>query len=48
MQYAVGTSDTTAPDDGWSAEITTGTDAGTYFVWCKVVGDDNHEDSEPP
>ena len=47
MQYAVGTSETTAPEDGWSDEIPTGTDSGTYFVWCKVVGDDNHEDSEP-
>ena len=46
MQYAVGTSESTAPDDGWSAEIPTGTDPGTYYIWYKVVGDNNHEDLE--
>ncbi len=47
MQYAIATDSTTAPKNGWSTEVPTGTDAGSYFVWCKVVGDNNHEDIEP-
>ena len=47
MQYALGTDATTAPTSGWSASIPTGTDAGTYYVWYKVIGDDNHKDTEP-
>ncbi|MCD8046957.1 MAG: DUF6273 domain-containing protein, partial [Clostridiales bacterium] len=31
----------------WSAEIPTGTDAGTYIVYYKVVGDSNHNDYTP-
>ncbi|MCH5352125.1 MAG: hypothetical protein J1E06_01435, partial [Acutalibacter sp.] len=39
MQYAIGTSKTTAPSDGeFSGTIPTGTDAGTYYVWYKVFG----------
>ena len=47
MQYAVGTSESTAPDDGWITEIPKVTDPGTYYIWYKVVGDKNHEDTEP-
>ena len=46
MQYAIGTDSETAPTDGWSASIPTGTNAGTYYVWYKAVGDENHSDSE--
>ena len=34
-------------DGTYSADIPTGTDAGTYQVWYKVVGDGNHSDSTP-
>ncbi len=47
LQYAIGTSATTAPTSGWSASIPTATNVGTYFVWYKVVGDANHNDSDP-
>ena len=47
MWYAVGTDETTAPTDGWSQDIPEKTDVGKYYVWYKVVGDENHEDTEP-
>ena len=46
IQYALGVDDITAPADGWSTSIPTGTNAGTYYVWYKAVGDGNHGDSE--
>ncbi len=42
MQYALGTKD--AATEEYSTSIPTGTDAGTYYVWYKVVGDVNHND----
>ena len=47
MQYALGTDATTAPTDGWGTSIPTATNAGTYYVWYKVVGDANHKNTEP-
>lgn len=47
MQYALGTSATKSPTSGWSTKIPTGTDAGTYYVWYKAVGDKDHTDSDP-
>ena len=47
MQYALGKDATTEPTENWSTSIPTATDAGTYYVWYKVVGDDNHNDTEP-
>ena len=46
IQYAAGTDDEAAPGTGWSSEVPTGTDAGTYCVWYKVIGDDRYEDTE--
>ena len=47
MQYALGTSATDAPDaSAYVTSIPTGTDAGNYYVWYKVVGDDNHNDTD--
>ena len=46
MQYAIGKDATTAPTEGWSAAIPSKTDAGTYYVWYKVKGDNNHLDSD--
>jgi LysM repeat protein/general stress protein 26 len=45
MQYAIGTDATTVPTYGWCTSIPTAADAGTYYVWYKVVGDSNHLDS---
>ena len=42
MQYALGT-ETEATGD-FTATIPSKTDAGTYYVWYKVVGDGNHND----
>ena len=45
MQYALGENATTAPaDDLYTTSIPTATEAGTYYVWYKVIGDENHED----
>ena len=45
MQYALGTE--TEATQPYTTSIPTATDAGTYYVWYKAVGDDNHTDSEP-
>ena len=41
MQYAL------SQDGSYSDTIPTGTSAGSYTVWYKVVGDGNHNDSSP-
>ena len=43
MQYAIGTKD--AATQPYTTSIPAATDAGTYYVWYKVVGDSNHLDS---
>ena len=47
LYYALGTSE--APTGQWSQTIPTteGLEAGEYYVWYKVVGDDQHSDSQP-
>ena len=45
MQYALGNE--TEATQPFSASIPTGTEAGTYYVWYKVVGDDHHTDTQP-
>ena len=48
MYYALGTNATTAPADNlYTTSIPAKTDAGTYYVWYKVAGDDNHLDTNP-
>jgi len=49
LKYALGKNKTVAPTDetAWGTEIPTATDAGTYYVWYKVVGDENHNDTVP-
>ncbi|MBQ7220532.1 MAG: hypothetical protein IJS28_06085 [Synergistaceae bacterium] len=44
--YALGSDGITAPSE-YSSEIPMGTQAGTYYVWCKVMGDESHDNSEP-
>ena len=47
MQYTLGTDATTAPVNNlYTTTIPTATNAGTYYVWYKVVADDEHTDSE--
>ena len=45
MQYALGTA--TEATEPYTTSIPTKTNAGTYFVWFKAVGDDNHSSTEP-
>ena len=47
LYYALGENSTTAPADNlYTTSIPAKTEAGTYYVWYKVVGDDAHADSE--
>ncbi|MBP0955301.1 MAG: InlB B-repeat-containing protein, partial [Oscillospiraceae bacterium] len=45
MQYALGTA--TEATEQYTTSIPTATEAGTYTVWYKVVGDANHSDTTP-
>ena len=45
MQYALGTE--TAATGPYTTSIPTATDTGTYYIWYKVEGDDNHNSTEP-
>ena len=48
MQYALGKDKTTAPAaSAYTASIPAKTDAGTYYVWYKVKGNDDYSDSSP-
>ena len=47
MEYALGTDDKTPPTNGWSTSILTATEPGTYYVWYRVVGDQNHNGTDP-
>ena len=47
LYYAVTTENKAPTDESlYTTSIPTATTAGTYYVWYKVVGDDNHNDSE--
>ena len=43
MQYALGTA--TEATEQYTTSIRTATNAGTYYVWYKAVGDANHNDT---
>ena len=45
MYYAVTTENTAPADTLYTTSIPSKTDAGTYYVWYKTVGDANHNDS---
>ena len=47
MVYALGTNATTPTTSGYSTNIPTGKSWGNYYVWYKVQGDANHNDSDP-
>ncbi|MBR5337676.1 MAG: leucine-rich repeat protein [Lachnospiraceae bacterium] len=46
MYYAVTTENTAPAADRYSEALPAATDVGTYYVWYKVVGDANHNDSD--
>ena len=45
MQYALGNE--TEATQPYTTSIPTGTNAGTYYVWYMVKGDNNHNDTKP-
>lgn len=48
MQYALSTDAATKPKESdYTISIPSKTDAGTYYVWYKVAGDENHDDTKP-
>ena len=44
--YALGSDDITAPT-AYSSESPKAVNVGKYYVWCKVLGDADHDNSEP-
>ena len=44
MQYALGTEN--EPTEEFATAIPAAADAGAYYVWYKVAGEDGHEDSD--
>ena len=47
MYYTVTSTDTAPADNLYTTSIPAKTDAGTYYVWYKVIGDANHNDRTP-
>jgi hypothetical protein len=48
MKYAVTTENVKPTDEKlYTTEIPTKTEVGTYYVWFKVAGDENHNDVDP-
>ena len=47
MAYALGENGENAPTTGWSTTIPQGKKSGSYYVWYKVLGGENYEDSNP-
>ncbi len=49
MMYAVRTDESAPAEGDWkdSAGLITGKDPGTYYVWYKIEGDENHKDTAP-
>ncbi|MBQ7154351.1 MAG: InlB B-repeat-containing protein [Synergistaceae bacterium] len=47
MYYALSETEPAADSTAWRADIPTAINAGTYRVWYKVKGDNNHNDTDP-
>ncbi len=47
LYYAVTTDKTTPKDNDYSESLPAKTNAGNYYVWYKVVGDNNHTGTKP-
>ena len=43
--YALGNDEENVPQTGWSKSVAVGIDAKKYYVWYKVMGDNNHNDT---
>ncbi len=43
MYYALGDNNYAEPESGWSTDVPEATDAGTYYVWYKVVADSSYD-----
>ncbi len=46
LKYAVNQDAATVPESGWTTSIPKAKDAGTYYVWYRAMGDDEHTDSQ--
>ena len=47
LWYALGKDPKNAPSDGYSTSIPTAKNTGSYYVWYKVIADENHNDLSP-
>lgn len=48
MYYALGSSAEVSPGDAaWSTDIPKATEAGNYYVWYKIMGDEDHGNISP-
>ena len=47
LEYALGDSPVNAPADGWSDDVPAEANAGTYYVWYRVAGDEGYGDIAP-
>ncbi len=45
--YAITTENVAPSEDAYTKEIPTATEPGTYYVWYMIIGDENHDNSEP-
>ena len=45
--YAITTENVAPSADAYTKEVPTATEPGTYYVWYMVLGDENHDNSEP-
>ena len=46
MQYALGSDNTTEPENNWAASIPKGKDAKDYYVWYRAKGTEGYTDSD--
>ena len=47
LQYALSDDALTVPEEGWSEQTPTAVAVAPYFVWYRVIGDENHNDLLP-
>ena len=46
VYYGLGTATTAPSSTSWSTNLPTGKNVADYYVWSKVVGDSNHNDTD--
>ena len=47
LQYALSKETVDLPEYGWRGEIPTAYSSGTWYVWYRIIGDEEHLDLEP-